>query len=522
MLGPDGAVLYDSATLAPASASDAERRALAAHRLRTSDAAILSPPFRLDAGGDAVTVSHRVTATDGSFAGIVVGTVRLHVFFEQFRDLKIGSHDLVGLFSMDGALLAYLPDDRFAGRSIAGSVPFNRFLGATSGTFVGPGVFDGSQRMFSFRRLPNWPLILSIGLSTTELNRSWHRRAVVSVSFLVLIVSLTLVLLWQLRRDVDMRAMAAEALAESENRYRLLAESSADMIVGFDRNEIRTYVSPSCRQFGYEPDELIGLPATSLIHDDDVSAIRPLIDRLIKEKTAVQIVYRLRHKSGRYTWAEANVTAFANGGGLTVIRDVDKRKREELQSEANRQALAHLAATDGLTRLANRRVFDEQLQRAWLEASRGTKPLSLLMLDVDHFKIYNDRHGHPAGDAVLVRLSQLISRNVRRAADIAARYGGEEFAVVLPATDVFGAIEVAEATRSAVWDAELAHAGSPLGRVTVSIGVATTAPNMDGGTAELLLKAADDELYRGKKSGRNRVYARALTPALHAEPVRDE
>ncbi len=514
ILNAAGAVLYDSATPSPGAASPAEQRALAVHQLGRGTDAMVSPPYRTISGAHVITVSHRIATPDGQLFGIVVGTIRLHLFFEQLRDLSLGGHDIVGLYSTSGMTLALLPDERFVGRSIAGGTHLRQFLGQSAGTFVAVSRFDGVRRVYSFRHVAGWPLILNIGLSTEDLYRSWHQRAVITGLLLGVMFAFTLLLLWLLRRDVRVRLVSARSLAASEARYRVLAESSPDLIVRVDRNMIRTYVSPSCRQFGYEPSELLGLPGSGLIHDEDLAAARVLLLRTTEEQVGGEFECRLLHKSGKYTWVEAHVSPLEDDGYLLVIRDIDRRKQDEQRREVSREALAQLAATDGLTRLANRRVFDEQLSRAWEDASRGSRPLSLLMLDVDHFKAYNDHYGHQAGDAVLIEVAQRASRNVKRAGDIAARYGGEEFAVLLPATDIYGAIEVAEAIRTAVSEAELAHAGSPLGRLTVSIGVATAMPSLGIGTPEGLVKAADDELYRVKQNGRNRISARAIVVEL--------
>lgn len=159
---------------------------------------------------------------------------------------------------------------------------------------------------------------------------------------------------------------------------------------------------------------------------------------------------------------------------------------------------------DRLTGLGNRRHFDDQFDTAWRQAARMRVPLSLIILDVDHFKKFNDNYGHQAGDECLRRVATALSGCVKRAGDSVARYGGEEFAVVLFHTPMTEARSMGERLRKAVMDLGLEHAHSSGGVVTISVGGATTVPSADG-SAEGLIKQADEALYRAKGSGRNRV-----------------
>ena len=166
------------------------------------------------------------------------------------------------------------------------------------------------------------------------------------------------------------------------------------------------------------------------------------------------------------------------------------------------QELSELAATDALTGLANRRILDQRLRQEWDRAQRSTEPLTLLMIDVDHFKAFNDRHGHRGGDEALRTVAQVIGSNIRRPADLAARYGREEFAVVLPNTDAKGAWVIAEHIRSSVEHLpRVAGAEQP---ITVSIGMSTWDKHTRLPLEALLLRA-DQALYEAKHSGRNRI-----------------
>ena len=181
--------------------------------------------------------------------------------------------------------------------------------------------------------------------------------------------------------------------------------------------------------------------------------------------------------------------------------------------EASNAKLAMLSNTDSLTGITNRRGFDEALAAEWRRARRNGQSLALAMLDVDHFKSYNDAYGHQAGDQCLRTVAGLIAQVGRRTGDLAARYGGEEFALLAPATDAGAALEMAEGLcRELAWLA-LPHAHSPYGIITVSIGVAALVPGPDN-DADMLVRAADLALYRAKEAGRNR----AMPPASDDAP----
>ncbi|MBI3901427.1 MAG: diguanylate cyclase [Nitrosomonadales bacterium] len=170
---------------------------------------------------------------------------------------------------------------------------------------------------------------------------------------------------------------------------------------------------------------------------------------------------------------------------------------------ANKE-LQRLSTTDGLTGIANRRMFDELVKREWRRCVRLKKPMALVMVDVDHFKQYNDTYGHQGGDECLKAVAAQVARAAPRASDLAARYGGEEFVLVLGETTVDGAKWVANNIRQHVADINMPHSGSRLGHVSVSCGVASVLPT-DDFALEDLLAAADEALYKAKEQGRNTV-----------------
>ncbi len=198
---------------------------------------------------------------------------------------------------------------------------------------------------------------------------------------------------------------------------------------------------------------------------------------------------------------------------LSSNRKLEQRVQERTRqlSEANRQ-LEQLSVTDGLTQLANRRRFDEYLQAEWQRASRLQQPLGLMMLDVDWFKNYNDCYGHLQGDEALRQVGQLLRLGARRTTDLAARYGGEEFALVVPLADAHYLKQQADMLRMAFASLNIAHQTSPLGRLTVSIGIAVLVPQPHE-TSIVLIEKADQALYQAKNNGRNQVVI-AQSPPL--------
>ncbi|AOJ77425.1 sensor domain-containing diguanylate cyclase [Burkholderia ubonensis] len=185
--------------------------------------------------------------------------------------------------------------------------------------------------------------------------------------------------------------------------------------------------------------------------------------------------------------------------GLSLLLDVQLRRRHRAEAE-----LRALARTDGLTGLDNRRMLDLTLEREWRRAARSQHALSLLFVDVDYFKRYNDTQGHQAGDDALAAVGRCLAGCLRRPADYAARYGGEEFVVILPGVDASGAAAVAETIRASIHELGIRHDASEFGRLTASIGVTTCYPER-GDTIQAALKRADDALFRAKASGRNQV-----------------
>jgi diguanylate cyclase (GGDEF)-like protein len=188
---------------------------------------------------------------------------------------------------------------------------------------------------------------------------------------------------------------------------------------------------------------------------------------------------------------------------------VQARVRNHIELKRSRDLLEQLTTQDHLTGISNRRRFDDSLAQEWQRAAREQTPLSLVAIDIDHFKAYNDHYGHPQGDQCLIRVARALATCVTRPTDLVARCGGEEFAGLLPSTDSAGAARLAGQMRAAIEAEGLEHARSPTHpHVTISLGVATVVPQAEE-SAQLLVDLADAALYEAKGAGRNAFVARS-------------
>ncbi len=216
-------------------------------------------------------------------------------------------------------------------------------------------------------------------------------------------------------------------------------------------------------------------------------------DYLIKLPDKIELIARLRYHSTAYIYHKQRDEAFA------ALQESQRQLHE-----AN-LTLEKLSALDGLTGIANRRQFDAVLSKEWQRAIRNRSPISLLMLDIDYFKLYNDTYGHQKGDSCLRRVAKILEDNEKRPADLAARYGGEEFALILPETDGNGANDIALNILEMIRNAAIPHKTSKVNKcLTASLGVATLTAER-GNQPELLISHADRALYQAKDQGRNRV-----------------
>ncbi len=377
VLDENGDSVLDAAALPARRVNNADRDYFKAHKARSDLGLYISQPLvsRLT-GAPIVVLSRRIDKPDGSFGGVVLGSLKLSYFSRLFDRIGLGRDGAINLYLREGTRVVRHPyAEADIGVNIAGTPNFDRFVREGSGAFVGTSVRDGVQRHYAFTQVGAFPLVLNVALSTREIEAEWRVKAI---------------------------GIAAVVLV------------------------------------------LCGLTVT-----------------------------------------------------LSLLFGRELRRRAEMHAE-----MARLSRTDALTGLANRRRFEHALARAVEDARRTGKPLSLLVVDADHFKRCNDSYGHAVGDEVLRGLARCLTASVHRPGDLTCRIGGEEFAVLLPGTDADGAMSVAREVHAQVSRLTVSSAGIAAGAVTVSIGAAV-GPGDGAGAAHDLYRRADAALYEAKAGGRN-------------------
>jgi diguanylate cyclase (GGDEF)-like protein len=389
-----GAWRISSQGTTPAGANNADREYFSYHRGDASLSTQVGKPIvSRSTGVWVIPVSRRINDSTGRFAGVVLATIDLAHVRDMLAGYEIGERGALNVAQANTAILVRRPFSvESLGKEMATGAAKQQVLSQPSGNFETVSPIDGVERVASFQRMRNHPLIVTVALSKEEMLREWHETTWIQTLWIVLLCAIT-------------------ALAGG------------------------------------------------------------LVVRAVQQRVRVEL-------------------------------DLG-RTRDEL-TRAN-ERLAQLASYDGLTGLANRRAFDETLERNFAESCRSGQPLSLVMIDVDHFKQYNDLYGHPQGDWCLQQVARAIESAARRPLDFVARYGGEEMVMLLPNTDAAGALIVAEMVRFTVESLQIPHSTQPPLRVSVSIGVASR--TFDNGVLNMqtLVQRADEALYQAKATGRNRV-----------------
>lgn len=381
-VGPTGRVLIDSSHTARHDANLADRDYFLVHQRDSHAGLFIGKPTlsRLHDGLWVIPFSRRVEHADGSFAGVVVGSIGVEYFRTLLEGVDIGENGVVAVLTTDGTIVTRHPFRRAdIGASLRNSANYQHFIRTGESAFFGYANLDVDRRLYVFERAPTVPFIVFVAPSEDDVFAAWQRRSV-----------------------------------------------------------------------------LIGSGAIALC-------------------------------------AALIALAFA------LSREFKRRISTE-------NALHVLARTDPLTGASNRRYLDEAIARETVRAIRSSYPLSLLFIDIDNFKAFNDFYGHQAGDDALAKVARRIGECLRRPGDLAARYGGEEFVVVLPETDITGALLIAEGVRKAIRDLALPHARSEHAVLTVSIG-ACASELIPTASGQRLVEVADQALYRAKAAGRDCVAA---------------
>ncbi|WP_202814974.1 GGDEF domain-containing protein [Aureimonas ureilytica] len=311
-------------------------------------------------------------------------------------------------------------------------------------------------------------------------------------------------------------AALMDAAAERSALALYSINALADMVIWVDQDGRYVFVNEAAtRLLGYSEEEFSRLRVCDVDPDVDEAFWYRHWEEL-KRVGVIKIESTNTNKQGQAVPIEITAHYVRFGGreyNCAIVRDISERKMTQARMEALHEEIYRLSITDGLTGISNRRHFDGSLAKEIERLEASGEPLSLILLDVDHFKSFNDHQGHMAGDACLRRVAGVIDGAMRQPIDLAARYGGEEFVCILPSTTLVEALEIAETIRARIAALGLAHDLSPeWGIVTASLGVVSTEGN-ERETAQSLLARADALLYRAKEAGRNRVEAGATPRA---------
>jgi diguanylate cyclase (GGDEF)-like protein/PAS domain S-box-containing protein len=471
---------------------------------------LIGRPVKSRSGGQwIITVSRRFNHPDGRFAGVVLATVDVAYFSQFFKKFNIGQNGSVALLSTDGIVLARNPDDgSYVGRDLSNTPLFNdRSSYPATAAFYFKSPLDGVRRLSVYKVSDDFPVMIVATKAQDEVLAAWRRDAAVRMMFVIALLLVISVIGFFFVRQLHARQRLAAELQAKEAVFRLLAEESSDMVTRIGTDERIHYISPSsARVVGWRPEQLMGTSALAGVNAEDLPRVEQLVAALKRgEAEDARIVYRSRHREKKEIWIESTMRVtkdFGTGeinGVVAISRDMTEHKSLE-------QKLAALATMDGLTGIANRRHFDERLENEWARAGREGTTLSLLLIDVDHFKKFNDEYGHLAGDACLQAVAKILAEQARRPADVVARFGGEEFVLLLPNTDATGCRQIGEAIRQSLAQLGIVHAlNFPSRQLTVSIGGTTTSCGGAQASCLSLVEAADCALYSAKKNGRDRL-----------------
>ena len=314
--------------------------------------------------------------------------------------------------------------------------------------------------------------------------------------------------------DVSTRKEAENALGQTLKRLELAMKCGSIGLMDWDVASGALVLNALAWQIlGIgEQENVTATHWRALCHPEDGPQAEAALQRLLSEKDFdYNLEYRVRHARGRYVWlnVRAEVVEWNADGApkrlMVTFRDISARIAAELNLRFVNEQLAELSITDALTGIGNRRRFDQALAAEWARGARNRQPISLLLIDIDYFKRYNDRYGHQEGDMCLRQVATILSQCVRRPDELLARYGGEEFAVLLYGSGIDAAVKLAQRCVNSVRHAAIPHEASSVAAcVTLSIGVHSVVP-VPGSNSDALVKAADEALYQAKGSGRARV-----------------
>jgi diguanylate cyclase (GGDEF)-like protein len=508
-------------------------------------ALILIRALRRDpARADAADLLERIDALQASLAGWAeqcpenIGAKHLLVQAEMARyrqDLPLATRCYQQ--AIDGAGLAGYVNVQALGNELCGECWFDQGQPRVAAVFIKDAIAAygqwGAERKAVQLRARHGALLSKVDGRTTQPHSAFHAHGKSALDLVSLLKAAQILSNEVGLRNVLQRLISivrenaggqvARLLLLRDGACRLEADVDGDVVTVLQSRQIDLDAA-SDPQFPLSVLRYAIRTGFEVIEDDIAGASRFAADPYVQQQRPravmclpvrhggrVEGVLYFENRLAEASFTEERVEFLRMLGAQAMISIASARLHDSLEQrvaertaqleDANRK-LATLSITDGLTGLANRRHFDEVLRAECARAGRLRQPLAVIMLDVDHFKKFNDRYGHQAGDACLIRVAQALAAGTRRASDLTARYGGEEFSIVLPATCADEARDIGEALRCSIEALGIAHAGARAGQVTISVGIAIQ-PAQEAGDPDALMRLADAALYRAKDAGRN-------------------
>jgi|GEM_PF-1387460 len=351
----------------------------------------------------------------------------------------------------------------------------------------------------------------------------WHER----ITATIIDITSRKMAKMALNRSYQKLRQAAEIIKHSEHRYRNLFENTGTAMILVGKNLRITMANTQFAELtGCAKNDINGNSFLSeFIERKSFNRIKRFQTRQKQKGLPLPTEYECiiidRQRNKKYVIMKIYSPPNQKYNSIVSFFDITARKQTETALQEAHQKLRILADSDELTQIGNRRRFDEQLNWEWARLRREGLPLSMIMADVDCFKLYNDNYGHQKGDQCLRAIAKAISTQVKRSIDLVARYGGEEFAIILPNTDFSGAIKTAEAINQAVEQLKMPNEASPISDyITISLGVSTMIPKK-GEQPDELIRYADNALYEAKGRGRNRTVAKQPDADNPARPLNE-
>jgi len=484
-----------------------DREHIRVHQSRREDRLFISKPVLGRVSKEwSIQFTRPLHTLDGRFDGVIVISVAPSYFSRFYKQISLGEDAVVTLVRDGGTILARSPHQD-KGRGMGQVLPGDQFLNVSSlnsGFYRRVSYVDGIERVYAWRTLPRYGLVVMVGQSVEAISKRYSSEHQVYVWGGISISALLAVIGYLLLAKARQRARNAEILAESEARLRLAVEGSGDGVWDWDSRLPTLQLSTRAREILRIGDEVV--PGTleglnALVHPEDLAAVRATLLSHIKGETPAYLIeHRTLERDGSCKWVLARgmvVKRSKNGRPLRMVGtygDIAERKSRE-------KLIEHLAQHDSLTDLPNRALFADRLRQALLRAKREKSKLAVIYFDLDNFKPVNDTYGHGVGDLLLMAVASRV-RGVLRASDTIARIGGDEFVVLLPYVN-------AEADSIVVAENILSRLTMPFeieGRtlhISGSVGVAAYPKDAEDETE--LMNCADRAMYQAKENGRNRV-----------------